>query len=280
MPLNVHAILSHRFKELRQQYTERDAILYALGLGLGADALDQSDLDYLLETRGKALPFFAVTMASPGMWMRDPTFGVTFSKLVHSAQEATFHAPLPARAEVNATPCVAGLYDRGEDRGAVLIVEREIRDAQSQTLYCTVRQTLLLRGDGGFGGNPPPKLTSAPIPNRTADNTYDVRTSTRAALIYRLSGDWNPLHADPEFAKTAGFEKPILHGLASYGIAGRGLMKAYNCSISFLRCQFSGIVFPGDSITFKTWDGGGNIAFEAFVGDRKVLANGLAEKGV
>ena len=203
MAIQAETLLAHRFPELRQSYSERDAILYALGVGLGADPLDERDLDYLIETRLKVLPSFAATLASPGMWIRDPQFGADFKKLVVSSQEAEFHAPLPPAADVKATPRVASLYDRGEGKGALLTVEREVRDAADDTRYATVRQTLLLRGDGGFGGMPAPRVEVAPVPDRAPDAKEVVTISPRAALIYRLSGDLNPLHADPAFAKAA-----------------------------------------------------------------------------
>lgn len=276
MALNAQRLIGHDFPELTHGYEARDAILYALGLGLGADPLDQDDLDYLLETRLKLLPTYAVTLASPGMWIRDPAFGVDFTRLVHSEQEAVFHAPLPAAATVKAKPRVASLTDRGEGKGAILVVERDVRDAAGDRLYATVRQTLLLRGDGGYGGPPPPAPAEWAKPDRQADHSPTIDTSPRAALIYRLSGDWNPLHADPDVARKAGFPRPILHGLASYGIAGRAVMRATGKGIARLACRFSGIVLPGDSIAFSIWKEGNTALFEAHVGDRRVLDRGIA----
>src|SRR5260221_7346119 len=154
MAIDPNRLLGHVFPETRHEYVERDAILYALGIGLGADPFDATELDFLLETRLKLLPTFAVTLATLGMWVREPAFGIDFVRVVHSAQHAAFTKPLPRRGEVIGRARVASLADRGEGKGAVLVVERTLSDAASGDLYCTLRQTLLLRGDGGYGGPP------------------------------------------------------------------------------------------------------------------------------
>lgn len=277
MAIQAHTLLHHRFDPITQTYASRDAILYALGIGLGADPMDEGDLDYLLETRGQVLAPFAVTLASPGMWIRDPRFGVDFTRLVHAEQEALFHRPLPPSGTVTARPRVVGLYDRGAGKGAVLVVEREIADPDSPTApFATIRQTLLLRGDGGFGGSPPPAVAVTAPPDRRADHRLAVPVSPRAALIYRLVADLNPLHADPAFARKAGFERPILHGLASYGMAGRAVMRATGRGLASLSCRFSGIVVPGDTMTLSLWREGESVHFQAHVGDRLVLDRGFA----
>lgn len=279
MALQAKDILAHRFDEIRQSYTARDAILYALGVGLGADPLDTDELAYLLETDLRVLPSFAITLASPGMWIRDPKFGVTFRKLVHSAQATAFFNDLPPAATVRATPRIVSLCDRGPEKGAVLEIERTIEDEKTSLAYCTTRQTLLLRADGGFGGKPPDKVEAPRAPDRAADKIVEFTTSPRAALIYRLSGDLNPLHADPEFARNAGFDRPILHGLASYGVAALVLAKAIGRRLSSLQCRFSGIVFPGDTLEFHIWNLEANVAFIAKSGARTVLDRGFAKFG-
>lgn len=269
-------LLGHRFSELGQRYEPRDAILYALGIGLGSDPLDEADLDHLLETRLKVLPTFAVTLASPGMWIRDPQFGIDFGRLVHSEQDAIFHNDLAPAGDVHATPRVALLADRGAGKGAVVVIERHVQDADDRKL-ATVRQTLLLRGDGGFGGDAPPPPTQHAIPDREPDYRLAIPVSPRAALIYRLSGDWNPLHADPVAAQAAGFNRPILHGLATYGMAGHAIMKATGRPLRRLACRFAGVVLPGDTLNLALWADGDDVLFEAHVADRRVLDRGLAE---
>jgi acyl dehydratase len=293
-------VRAHAFPEARQSYTKRDAILYALGVGLGADP---ADLPFLLERDHapsgadgsgllcsarndgasdalSVLPTFAVTLGSPGMWIRAPDYRVNFAKLVHYEQAATFHAPLPPEGEIVARARVASVTDRGEGRGAVVVVERAISDAPGAPL-CTLAQTLLLRGDGGFGGETAPQQASV-VPDRAPDATVAFSVDPRAALIYRLSGDWNPLHADPEAARRAGFERPILHGLASYAIAGVVIARALGLSpaaLGQLACRFAGIVYPGDRLDFRIWRESRGAAFQAFVGERKALDQGFATFG-
>lgn len=273
------AILAHDFGEPKQDYVPRDAILYALGLGLGADPMDRGDLRFLDERALAVLPTFAVTLCSPGMWIRDPALGVDFARLVHTAQWAEFPAPLPPGASVKGAARVVSLADRGEGKGAVLVLERTVADAGRDRLYCRLRQTLLLRGDGGFGGAPPLREDTY-CPEGEPHLRHVIQTSPRAALIYRLSGDWNPLHLDPDFAAGAGFARPILHGLASYGMAGIAVSRATGrdpATVGMLSCRFSGVVVPGDAIEFRIWNGpGGSVRFEAYVGTRQVLANGSA----
>lgn len=271
------AILAHDFGQPVQAYSVRDAILYALGVGLGGDPINTADLAFLDERDLAVLPTFAVTLCTPGMWIREPALGVDFGKLVHSAQSAEFFAPLPPEAWVRGEAQVISLTDRGEGKGAVLVLERRIFDAESGVAYCRLRQTLLLRGDGGFGG-PVAQRSEAVQPAGKPDRTVCFATSPRAALIYRLSGDWNPLHLDPDIAHRAGFERPILHGLASYGIAGVAVSRAAGrdpVTTARLACRFSGVVLPGDELEFQVWRAGdGSASFVAHVGDRKVLDAG------
>lgn len=272
-------LLGHDFGETRQAYQPRDAIIYALGLGLGRSPVDDADLAFLDETRLSVVPSFAVTLCSPGMWIRDPAFGVDFAKLVHSAQDARFHAPLPPATEVVGTARVLTVRDRGEGRGAVVEIEREIRDAGDGELYCTLVQTLLLRGNGGFGGEPAPRASAA-VPATPHSQRAFVKLSGRAALIYRLSGDWNPLHIDPLFARKAGFERPIMHGLGTYATAGIAVSRALGrnpSDMSRLACRFSGIVMPGDLLVLSIREDGSRAQFQAQVGDRIVLDGGEIE---
>ena len=277
--IDPEALLKHDFGETRQHYTERDEILYALGVGLGRDPVDSTDLAFLDERTLTVLPTFAVTLASPGMWLRDPRFGIDFSRLVHIAQDATFHAALPPEGEIVGTARVASLADRGPDRGAELVVERHIGEASTGRLLCSLRQILLLRGDGGYGGAPPVH-SPATSPNQAADLITQVTLSPRAALIYRLSGDWNPLHLDPQAAEAAGFERPIMHGLGVYGTVAAALCRTLGRSpqaLQRLACRFSGIVMPGAALDLRIWSLNDGYVFEATVAGRRVLDQGLLE---
>jgi hypothetical protein len=179
MPIRPDLLLAHASPQVRHAYQERDAILYALGVGLGAEP---SDLPFVLEDRLRTLPTYAVTLGSPGLWIKQPEFGVDFAKLVHYEQAAFFHSPLLPACEIVASARVAAVQDRGEGNGALVIVERAIRDASSKVLYCELRQTLLLRGDGGFGGTPARRQPSL-IPDRPRDAFATYPIDPRAALI-------------------------------------------------------------------------------------------------
>ena len=280
-PLRPDLLLAHAFVPIHQSYDRRDAILYALGVGLGMDPLAPDDLPFVLEDRLQTLPTFAVTLGSPGMWIKAPAFGVDYAKLVHYEQAAEFHAPLPPQADIVARARVVSVTDRGEGRGAVVIVEREIANAAGDGKLCTLRQTVLLRANGGFGGPATPQTASI-IPTREPDARAAFQTDPRAALIYRLSGDWNPLHSDPEAARQGGFDRPILHGLASYAAAGVAVARACGrlpANVRELNCRFTGVVFPGDALDFRIWREGDGAAFQGFVGERKTLDQGFIRFG-
>lgn len=271
------------FPEIRHRYTARDAIIYALGVGLPLTPGDSEDLNFLLEDRLKVLPTFAVTLASPGMWVRTPELEINWVKLLHSAHAARFETPLPREGEVVGRARIKSLHDRGADKGAVCVVERRIEDAASGALYCTVDQTLMLRANGGFGGEAPPREDRPAPPERAPDHVETVTLSPRAALIYRLSGDLNPLHADYQVAKKAGFDRPMMHGLGSYGLTG-ALIVMRLCdgdptALKELSLRFSGIIYPGDEVRFSFWKEGGEVVFDAMVGERRVLDQGRARIG-
>lgn len=280
--INPAAIQAFDFGSPEQSYTRRDAILYALGVGLGSDPCDPDDLRFLDERSLAVLPTFAVTLCSPGQWIRDPALGVDFKRLVHLAQSARFLAPLAPEAVVSGTARIVSLTDRGEGRGALLVLDRGIYDAKTGRENCRLQQKLLLRGDGGFGGEPAPREARF-SPEGTANSTYRFRTSPRAALVYRLSGDWNPLHLDPEIAREAGFPRPILHGLASYAVAGVAVSRACGrnpAGVKHLACRFSGVVLPGDELLFEVWQHSTATArFRAKIGELTVLDDGEIEWG-
>ncbi len=271
------------FGEQRQTYGARDAILYALGVGLPITSGESDDLNFLLEDRLRVLPAFAVTLATPGMWPKIPELAIDWVKVLHMAQAARFHQPQPAGATVVSRAAITELYDRGADKGAVCVLRRQVTDADSGALYCTIDQTVALRGNGGFGGQPMPRVDRPGMPDRRPDHAESVDTSSRAALIYRLSGDYNPLHADYDVARKAGYERPILHGLASYGTACAIILRAFcggdPARLKSLSLRFSGVVMPGDRLDFSCWKDGAKVVFEVRAGDRTVMDQGVAEIG-
>jgi acyl dehydratase len=280
MGFDPQRLLEWDFGEITQAYTDRDAILYALGVGMPLTPGGSIDLDFLLEDRLRVLPSFAVTLASPGMWPREPALEIAWERVLHMAHAATFHTPLPPQARVTSRSKVDAIYDRGAEKGAVCLLKRELHDAETGTLYSTIVQTVALRGEGGFGGAPLPAIDRPTMPERVPDMEKTVPTSPRAALIYRLSGDLNPIHADYVAARRGGFDRPILHGLASYGTACAVIVQEF-CGgdpvrIKSLDLRFCGIVMPGDRLDFTCWREGERVLFEAHVGARKVMDQGVS----
>jgi acyl dehydratase len=281
MAFDPDRLLNWDFGEIRQTYTYRDAIMYALGVGLPLAKGESSDLNFLIEDRLRVLPSFNVVLASPGMWPKIPQLEINWVKVLHMAHAVRFHAPLPRDAEVVSKAAVTSIYDRGADKGSVCYLERDLTDAHDGTKYATIVQTVALRGEGGFGGEPLPKAARPVMPDRAPDHVERITHSTRAAYLYRLSGDYNPLHADYDVARAAGFKEPILHGLASYGTACAVVLRAFcdgdPARMKSLDLRFAGVVFPGDTLDFACWAEDGRVLFEARIGDRVVLDQGVAE---
>lgn len=260
----------------RQTLTERDTILYALGVGA-------TELDFLFEERLKALPTMAVTLGYPGFIWRDPALGANWQKVLHGEQSTILHAPLPVEGEITGSTRIEALFDKGADKGALAMVTREIHDGAG-THLATSRALTFLRGDGGFGGSSEGAPVPHPVPDRAPDDIVTLPTAANQAQIYRLSGDLNPLHIDADVATGAGFDGPILHGLATYGVIGRALLAA-RCDNDPVRLKridgrFSSPVYPGETIETSIWDeDGGKLAFRARVTqrDKIVFNNGYAE---
>lgn len=282
MPLDYKKILNWPFKDVVQSYTSRDTILYALGLGFGFNPTDPEELKFVYEKELETFPTMPVVLGHPGPWMTNPETGVDMTKVLHGGQHLEIHKPLPIEGTITARTRVTDIIDKGVDKGAIIITERRLSDTSTGDLLNIQNATIFARGNGGFGG----PVTASPkphaLPDREPDSIFDIVISTQAALLYRLNGDYNPLHADPEIAGKAGFKSPILHGLASYGIAARAVLKA--CDIndpSRLRSfglRFSSPVYPGETIRTETWKDGNEISFRVRVEERDVIVlnNGKA----
>src|SRR3954447_18408523 len=272
MAIDVEKLLNWPFEELRHEYSVRDTILYALGLGLGSDPVDEEQLRFVYERDLRALPTMAVVLAYPGFWLREPGTGVNWKKILHGEQGIVWHAPIPAAATVTGRIRVTDIIDKGAEKGSLLFSERMVRDAKSGEKLVTLTGTTVMRGDGGFGG--PTKEAPKPhaIPQRAPDAVCDLATAPNTALIYRLSGDYNPLHADPEVARAAGFPRPILHGLCSFGVAGRALVRTLcdddPARLTAMQVRFSAPVFPGETIRTEIWRDGEAVSFRSRVGER------------
>jgi acyl dehydratase len=264
-------------------YTEKDAILYALGLGLGQDPMNEDELAFVYEKSLKVLPSFAVVLGYSPYWLRNPQSGVNWTKVVHGEQGMVLHRPLAPQGTVIGKTRIVEVIDKGEGKGALVYSERKITDKASGELVATLTQTTFCRGDGGFGGPPRTAPPVHAIPDRAPDLTCDLSTRPEMALIYRLSGDINPLHAEPAFARAAGFPRPILHGLATFGVAGHAILKSvcgYDpARLTAMAGRFSAPVFPGETIRTEIWRDGDAVSYRATAIERNVVAinNGRAD---
>jgi acyl dehydratase len=271
---------------VEQTYGSKDCILYALGVGLGQDPTDENELAFVYEKELKVLPTYALVQGYEPYWLRRPDLGITWTRTLHGEQGLTLHRPVAPQGIVIGRTRIVDVVDKGAEKGALVYSERTVTDKASGALLATLTQTTFCRADGGFGG--PQRRQPAPhaIPGRPPDLVCDLATRPETALIYRLSGDLNPLHAEPAFARAGGFERPILHGLATFAVAGHALLKAV-CSYDPARMtamagRFSAPVFPGETIRTEIWRDGGVVSFRARVAERGVLAidNGRAEIAV
>lgn len=283
MRLNTQRLLAHPFRDVIHRYEKRDTMLYALGLGLGADPLDETDLRYVYERDLIALPTMAVVLGHPGDWGADPAFGIDGPRVLHAGMEVTLSRPLPPSGTVRARENVAAIVDKGRDKGALMVIERAIVDDADGQPLARLRSTAMLRGNGGGGENLGELPPTHAVPARAPDQVVDVPTLPRQALIYRLSGDYNPIHADPALARKVGFERPILHGLCSFGLAVAALVRTW-CDgdarrLRRMAVRWTSPVLPGETLRIESWRDGGVMSFRAFVAGREVKAldGGVAE---
>ncbi|GAA6150327.1 Acyl dehydratase [Pseudooceanicola nitratireducens] len=283
--INYDALMAREFPVIEHQYTAKDSILYALGLGLGVtDPLNPSHLraTYERDPDFAALPAMVNVLGYPGFWAMEPDTGLTWQKILHGEQALTLHAPLPAEGTLVSQLRITGIVDKGEGKGALIYSERDLTDKATGARVATVSSTSFARGDGGFGGPDGPVKPVQPVPEGTPDVTHDFTTPEGAALIYRLSGDLNPLHADPAVAEGAGFKRPILHGLCTLGVASWSITQALAdgdfTALTHLELRFTSPVYPGETIRTEMWRDGSDIRFRARVVERDVvvLNNGLA----
>lgn len=280
-------LLQYKIPEVEQTLTKRDTMLYALGVGLGADPMDEQQLRFVYEKELQALPTMAVVLAAPHAWIRHSGSGFG-TKSVHGEQMLKIHKPLPVEGVLTGVPKLVSVVDKGiengKNRGAVITTERNVYDKKSGDLICTLEQTSFCRGDGGFGGPTGPSRTPHALPETPPQFSCDLPTLPQAALIYRLSGDYNPLHSDPAHAQKVGFPRPILHGLCTFGVAGHALLKTLcnydTARFKSMEARFSSPVYPGETLRTEMWKNGNVVSFRCTVPARDnvmVLNNGRAE---
>jgi acyl dehydratase len=272
---------------LVSRYDEKDVMLYALGVGMGRDPLNETELPFVYENNGlKVVPTFASVIArgeAPPERQRMPQkSSVNFALVVDGERRITFHKPLPPKCEVRSDERMLAILDKGEGKGAVLVQERVSCDAATGDRLFTIVSSIFARGDGGFGGAPQGGPELHAIPDRVPDIVTECDTRPDQAFLYALSGDRNPLHRDPAFAKMVGFPRPILHGLCSYGTACRAVLSTlaqYQPErITQFDVRFSKPVFPGETLVVELWQDGAVVSYRASVKERPgtvVLNNGL-----
>ena len=254
------------------KYEERDTMLYALGIGA-------KELDFIFERGLKAIPTFAVIPAFPALMGLSSAVEINPVMILHGEQGFRIHKTIPTSGTLTTAGKITGVYDKG--KGALVTIETTTKDAGGDTVF-TKTSGIFVRGAGGFGGERGPEAGNA-APDRAPDKSVSMTTLDIQAAIYRLSGDRNPLHIDPAFAKMAGFDRPILHGLCTFGHVGRAVLAEYcgNDPERFvsMSVRFSGVVYPGETITTNMWDeGNGKILVAAKTdGGRDVISNALVE---
>lgn len=274
MPLDYEKLMATEVVDLPLSYNDAEAILYALSIGMGRDPVDLKELPYVYEQGAafKTVPTLASVLV-PDMF--PPGLGWDFSQVLHSEQRMTLYRPLPPKAELLINKRVVGAYDWGVKKGALILFEAEGRLASDDTVLFNLGCTVMARGDGGFGGPSGTGPRPHRAPRRDPDLSCDIQTREDQALLFRLTGDRNPLHADPAVAASAGFNVPILHGMCTYGIACRAILKTI-CDYDFtliesFEARFTAPVLPGDVITTDMWQDGNVISFRCTVKDRDVI---------
>lgn len=282
MTISYPAILNRVAPPQRWSLSDRDAILYALCLGLGHDPTDERTLPFVYEKQLRVVPTLPTVMA----WVAEPTFtnlGVDPVTALHGEQKIELHRPLQVPAQVNLQGSVVNVHDKGPGRGALVVTRHIISDLADGLPIATLTTTCFARSEGGCGGSDAAAPQPHSVPARPPDRCVDLPTRPDSALLYRLTGDRNPIHADPQVARAAGFARPILHGLCSFGLTCRAVLETYAdfdpARIASHQARFSSPVFPGETITVDLWRDGAVVSFEARVKERgvTVIKNGKCE---
>lgn len=273
MTLIYDELMASGYSDVPCDYSEKDAMFYALAVGFGSDPLDEQELPYVLESRGPhTVPTMGAMLGYPEYLV---SCGWDYNKVLHGEQKLELYRPMPAAAELLLNSSVVSAHDRGAGRGAVLRVVTEGRLKRDDAALFRADSTLIARGDGGFGGPSGSLPSPHRLPHRDADLSCDIQIEPDQALLYRLCGDHNPLHADPVTARAAGFQAPILHGLCSYAVACRAILKTI-CDYDFtlireFDVRFSAPVYPGDILTTEMWQDRNVVSFRCSVISRNVV---------
>ncbi|APE32964.1 3-alpha,7-alpha,12-alpha-trihydroxy-5-beta-cholest-24-enoyl-CoA hydratase [Nocardia mangyaensis] len=257
MPIDTQIALGAALPSREFSWTPTDVQLYHLGLGAGAHPSDPVELTYLDDRAPQVLPTFATV--APTLRETEPPrvsfpgIEIDLAKVVHGHQEVVVHKPIPATGKATSTGRISEIWDKGAN--AVIVQENTVIGSDGEPLW-TVRSSIFAKGEGGFGGERGPSTKTA-LPDRAPDAEFSTPTLPQQALLYRLCGDRNPLHSDPEFAKGAGFPAPILHGLCTYGVVCKALTDALldgdATRVGGFRAKFAGVLYPGETLHIKVW---------------------------
>ncbi|GBE67288.1 dehydrogenase [Mycobacterium sp. MFM001] len=257
MPINPDVALGAEFGDVEFSWTASNVQLYNLALGAGADPMNPSELSYVIDHKPQVLPTFGCVAASfndiepPKVsW---PGVDIDLAKILHASEQVSVPAPLPPSGSARAVSRIVEVWDKG--KAAVVVLETAVTALDGSPLW-TQRRSIFARGEGGFGGERGPSTTTD-APDRAPDVELEMPTLPQQALLYRLCGDRNPLHSDPEFAAAAGFPKPILHGLCTFGITCKAIVDACLDSdvsrVASYGARFAGVVFPGETLRAQLW---------------------------
>jgi acyl dehydratase len=252
--MNLDKVRDYAFAPVEHRLTWRDTIIYALGLGYGFDPVDPAQLKFVYEKELATLPSMACVLGYPGFWLREPELEVDWVRLLHGEHYYEVFRPLPADGVITAHHKVVGVDDKGPGRGAVVNFEKSLTDAEGN-LLARVEQSNFLRGDGGCGSFGRPAKERPPLPDGAPDRIHEIGTSRQIALLYRLNGDYNPVHADPEVAREAGFHEPWIAGMCSMGLATRAVVEAL-CDndptrVRSMFVRFRNVCFPGETMRYE-----------------------------
>jgi acyl dehydratase len=274
MPIDYKAALALRETGRSAAYRDTETMLYALSIGMGRDPYDPRELPFVFEAGAlRVVPTMAAVLARSTL-VRD--LNLDLALMLHGEQRMTLHRPLPPQGVLVSDARVVEVLDKGPGKGALAYIETVMRLEGERDPLVTINQTLFARGDGGFGGPSGPTPPVHPIPDRAPDHRHVSETRPDQALLYRLNGDRNPLHADPELAKRAGFKAPILHGLCSYAIACRAVLASvcdYDpTQIESFDVRFTAPVYPGETITTEIWVDGAVVSFRCLIEARGVVS--------
>ena len=280
-PLDTEKLLSYSIPQTHDDYDPRDAIIYALGVGAGLTSeIDETSL--IFERGLQVLPTMALVLGTPGFWAMDPATGLDWLSILHGEQRLKIHAPLETAGTLIGSTKVTDIADKGPGKPALIRAKKEVRTL-SGLLVAETSEIWFIQGAGGFGGERSlPAEPQFPIPDRDPDLEVVLPTCLAQAAIYRLSGDRNPLHIDPETAASVGFDRPILHGLGTMGIVARALIHGacggVAASLREMNVRFTAPVYPGDDIHTHIWQDGDTLHFPAFRNgtQERVIDNGFA----